>query len=107
MRIIGIKCWLVGPTGVYLKIEPACLHTAFSIDNIAVVEAVYSSPEHIRNDRSPVKPWPDCIDGYSTPSKGPGLGVDVDEERLNEAALNFKERQQPKLRAYDGSVRDW
>jgi galactonate dehydratase len=86
----------------------ACLHTAFSIDNLAVVEAAYANPEN----RSPegerlVKPWPDCVDGYSSPPKGPGLGVQVDEAMLDEAALKFRAACQPRLRAFDGSVRDW
>jgi len=86
----------------------ACLHTAFTIDNLAVVEAMYANPESVsKKAKSPVTPWPDCIKGYSYPPKGPGLGVEVDEAMLDQAEAGFKLKLQPKLRAYDGSVRDW
>ena len=86
----------------------ACLHTAFTIDNLAVVEAAYANPEHkSKVKESFVKPWPDCIDGYSSPPKGPGLGIEVDEDELDREEAKFKVSTQPKLRAFDGSVRDW
>jgi galactonate dehydratase len=86
----------------------ACLHTACTIDNLAVVEASYANPEY----RTPevemfVKPLPDCTEGYSSPPGGPGLGVQVNEQALDEGAARFKEKCQPRLRALDGSVRDW
>ena len=86
----------------------ACLHTSFTIDNLAVVEASYANPEN-KDTRLEelVKPWPDCVDGYSFPPKGPGLGVEVNEGMLDKAEANFKEQLQPRLRAFDGSVRDW
>ena len=86
----------------------ACLHTAFTIDNLAVVEAAYANPENKSSEiESLVRPWPDCVEGYSSPPKGPGLGVEVDEAMLDRAEARFKQRLQPKLRAFDGSVRDW
>jgi galactonate dehydratase len=86
----------------------ACLHAAFTIDNLAAVEAAYANPEN-RDPRleALVKPWPDCVEGYSSPPPGPGLGVAVDEEKLGEAEAAFREQVQPRLRAFDGSVRDW
>ena len=92
-----------GPLGM-----AACMHAAFTIDNIAVVEAGYANPQA----RGPgglrfAKPWPDCADGYSPPPKGPGLGVEIDEAALDEASSSFAAPCQPKLRAFDGSVRDW
>jgi galactonate dehydratase len=86
----------------------ACLHTAFTIDNLAVVEAVYANPENKNKQlESFARSWPDCIDGYSSPPKGPGLGIEIDEDMLDQAEADFEERFQPKLRAFDGSVRDW
>ena len=92
-----------GPLGM-----AACMHAAFTIDNVAVVEAGYGNPK----SRGPrglrfARPWPDCADGYSPPPKGPGLGVEVDEEALDGAAASFTALTQPRLRALDGSVRDW
>jgi galactonate dehydratase len=86
----------------------ACLHTAFTIDNLAVVEAAYSNPEH-RSKEAEVfaKSWPDCVDGYSSPPKGPGLGITLDEDMLNKAEARFQAKCQPRLRAFDGSIRDW
>jgi L-alanine-DL-glutamate epimerase-like enolase superfamily enzyme len=84
------------------------MHAAFTIDNVAVVEAVFGNPK----SRGPgglrfARPWPGCIDGYAPPPEGPGLGVTVDEGGLDEAGASFKTLTQPRLRAYDGSVRDW
>ncbi|MCL2059342.1 MAG: galactonate dehydratase [Oscillospiraceae bacterium] len=92
-----------GPLGM-----AACMHAAFTIDNIAVVEAIFANPR----SRGPgglrfARPWPDCVDGYAPPPAGPGLGVEVDEAALDEAVSQFTAPCQPKLRAYDGSVRDW
>ncbi len=92
-----------GPLGM-----AACLHAAFAIDNISVVEAAYANPDNVdRKAEAFAQSWPACAGGYSLPPKGPGLGVTVDEAALDEAQANFRPPVQPRLRAYDGSVRDW
>ena len=86
----------------------AIMHASFAIDNIAVVEAVYCNPENFNaRVEKLANGWPLCQDGYSPPPKGPGLGVTVDEAALDAAQASFKPPVQPRLRAYDGSVRDW
>ncbi|MDR3120129.1 MAG: galactonate dehydratase [Clostridiales bacterium] len=92
-----------GPLGM-----AACMHTAFTIDNIAVVEAIFSNPAN-RGPKSEqfAKSWPDCVEGYALPPRGPGLGIKVDEDALDAAQADFQAPCQPKLRAFDGSVRDW
>jgi len=45
--------------------------------------------------------------GYVTPSKLPGLGVDVDEERVVEASRNAQDWHNPLWRHADGSVAEW
>ena len=86
----------------------AIMHASFAIDNISVVEAAFCNPENY-NERIEklVKGWPAYKDGYSPPPVGPGLGITVDEEALDEAQAAFKPPMQPRLRAFDGSVRDW
>ncbi|MDR2932432.1 MAG: hypothetical protein LBV27_04925, partial [Oscillospiraceae bacterium] len=86
----------------------AIMHASFAIDNIAVVEAVYCNPDN-KNTRSEklAHSWPNYTDGYSMPPRGPGLGIDIDEGALDEATAAFKPPMQPRLRAFDGSVRDW
>ncbi|MCL2069041.1 MAG: galactonate dehydratase [Oscillospiraceae bacterium] len=91
-----------GPLGM-----AACMHAAFTVDNIAVVEAAYANPENRMPAEQFARHWPDCADGYSPAPKGPGLGVDVDENALDKAQMEFQAGCQPRLRALDGSVRDW
>ena len=86
----------------------ACLHTAFSIDNIPVVEAIYANPLNFRQEHYRYcQPWPEVKNGYVAPPPGPGLGMDVDEDALIAAQNAFKPRAQPMLRGRDGSVKDW
>ena len=87
----------------------ACMHAAFSIDNVSVVEASFANPFVRINPKGTMfaKPWPTVENGYALPPKGPGLGVEVNEEALEEATANFVAPMQPRLRALDGSVRDW
>jgi galactonate dehydratase len=86
----------------------AIMHASFAADNIAVVEAGYCNPQN-RSAASErlVNGWPKVADGYSPAPGGPGLGVVVNEDALDEAQANFKPPMQPRLRAFDGSVRDW
>ena len=86
----------------------ACLHTAFAMDNVAVVEAAYCNPDNRDTRREKAaKSWPTAVDGYSPPPVGAGLGIEVDEDVLDKGQEAFKSPMQPRLRAYDGSVRDW
>ena len=46
-------------------------------------------------------------DGYILPLPLPGLGVDIDEERVIEASLNAPDWRNPVWRHADGSVAEW
>jgi galactonate dehydratase len=46
-------------------------------------------------------------DGFITPLPGPGLGVDVDEERVVEASRLAKDWRTPIWRHADGSIAEW
>ena len=86
----------------------AIMHASFAIDNIAVVEAVYCNPDNFCEKRNRIaQSWPVYENGYSPPPKGPGLGIIIDEELLDASEADFKPPIQPRLRAFDGSVRDW
>ena len=87
-----------GPLG-----SAATLHAALTIPNLAMIEAPW-----VNGNRDPkvVKPFPEVVDGYALPLEGPGLGVQFDEEAA--AAVPFDDsRMQPRLKARDGSVRDY
>jgi galactonate dehydratase len=47
------------------------------------------------------------VDGYCNPLPKPGLGVEVDEERVIEAAKNAPDWRNPVWRHEDGSVAEW
>ena len=47
------------------------------------------------------------IDGYCNPLPKPGLGVEVDEERVIEASKNAPDWRNPVWRHEDGSVAEW
>lgn len=86
----------------------AILHAAAAIDNISVVEAAFCNPENYDYTREKAAMgWPSCKDGYSPVPEGSGLGIEISEEVLDAAQNDFTPPKQPRLRAYDGSVRDW
>jgi galactonate dehydratase len=86
-----------GPIG-----SAATLHAAFAIDNVALVEAPFAG---LRRGESIAGPWPVVEQGYALPPPGPGLGVELDESAIKEAAEPG--RRHAVLRADDGAVRDW
>jgi len=47
------------------------------------------------------------VDGYIAPLPKPGLGVEVDEERVIEASRNAPDWRNPLWRHKDGSVAEW
>ncbi len=49
----------------------------------------------------------DCVDGYIAALTGPGLGVEIDEERLRAAAADPPHWRNPVWRHADGSVAEW
>jgi galactonate dehydratase len=49
----------------------------------------------------------ECVDGYIAALPGPGLGVEIDEERLRAAAKNPPHWRNPVWRHADGSVAEW
>jgi galactonate dehydratase len=84
----------------------ATMHAAFAISNVAVVEAAFVNPENRMTDRF-VKSFPEFENGYALPPKGPGLGIEVNEEEIIAATENFKPPINMRLRGLDGSVMDW
>jgi L-alanine-DL-glutamate epimerase-like enolase superfamily enzyme len=51
-------------------------------------------------------PFPKVVDGYALPPESPGLGITVDEKAAAEIPFNDK-IMQPRLKGFDGSVRDF
>ncbi|MBC7989307.1 MAG: galactonate dehydratase [Luteimonas sp.] len=49
----------------------------------------------------------DCVDGYIAALPGPGLGVEIDEERLRAAAADPPHWRNPVWRHADGSIAEW
>jgi galactonate dehydratase len=49
----------------------------------------------------------ECVDGYIAALPGPGLGVEIDEERLRAAAADPPHWRNPVWRHADGSVAEW
>lgn len=88
-----------GPVGT-----AASMHVALSVANTVMLEAPWINREPPAPSKM-TRPFPDVEAGYALPSAAPGLGVELDEAMA--AAEPFRARRQPKLRALDGSVRDW
>ena len=54
------------------------------------------------------KPWTVDKDGYASIPHGPGLGVEIDEQKLAQVAADPKMKfQWPKIRLRDGSIADY
>lgn len=87
-----------GPLG-----SAATLHASMAIPNLTVMEAaLYAGREVVEGD---IRPWPTVLDGHALPPAGPGLGVTVDEGALPGPLP--PRGGHPRLRALDGSARDW
>lgn len=82
----------------------ASLHASLAIPNVTIMEGgqIFS-----RNPNTAVvKPFPTVVDGYALPLEGAGLGVSFDEAAA--ARIPFNDTtMQPRLKAKDGSVRDF
>ena len=87
-----------GPLGT-----AASMHASLAIANVVLLEAPWVNRDARRTDI--VGPFPDVVDGYALPLEGPGLGIEFDEAVA--ASKPFRTRLQPRLRAFDGSVRDF
>ncbi len=87
-----------GPLGT-----AATLHAALAIPNIEMIEAPW-----VNGEEAPgvVSPYPKVEGGYALPLEGPGLGVTFD-EKLAKSRPFRKPSLQPRLKALDGSVRDF
>lgn len=83
----------------------ATVHAALAIPNITMIEggAILS----INHPTELVAgPFPEVVDGYVLPPEAPGLGIMINEEAA--AAKPFNDKvMQPRLKGYDGSVRDF
>ena len=49
----------------------------------------------------------DVVDGFVAVPSGPGLGVEIDEERVREAARDARMWHSPVWRNDDGTVAEW
>ena len=87
-----------GPLGT-----AATLHAALAIANVEMIEAPWVNGEEVPGV---VAPYPKVEGGYALPLEGPGLGVRFD-EKLARARPFRKPGLQPRLKAPDGSVRDF
>jgi galactonate dehydratase len=87
-----------GPLG-----SAATLHAALNIPNVEMIEAPW-----VNSDQKPdvVSPFPKVENGYALPLEGPGLGVAFD-EKLARSRPFKPSALQPRLKALDGSVRDF
>jgi galactonate dehydratase len=87
-----------GPLGT-----AATLHAALAIPNVEMIEAPW-----VNGDPKPgvVMPYPSVEGGYALPLEAPGLGVTFD-EALAKSRPFRKPGLQPRLKALDGSVRDF
>jgi L-alanine-DL-glutamate epimerase-like enolase superfamily enzyme len=88
-----------GPLGT-----AASMHVALSVANVVMLEAPWINREPPAESKI-TRPFPAVDAGYALPLTRPGLGIELDESAA--ASEPFRARRQPKLRALDGSVRDW
>jgi len=87
-----------GPLGT-----AASMHASLALANVVLLEAPWVNGDAKRTNI--VGPFPQVVDGYALPLEGPGLGVEFDEAAAE--ATPFRPSLQPKLKALDGSVRDF
>ncbi|MBO7743529.1 galactonate dehydratase [Paenibacillus sp. MWE-103] len=89
-----------GPVGT-----AASMHVSLAFSNVALLElpASASDPKDLNTDVA--SPYPVVENGYALPLLGPGLGVEFSEAAA--LARPPKPGTTPKLKALDGSVRDW
>ncbi len=80
----------------------ASVHAALSIPNIALLEGGGLAGSR---QTDVVGPYPPVVDGYALPPTGPGLGIQFDEQLAE--SKPFVHGLQPRLKALDGSVRDF
>jgi len=84
----------------------ASVHLAAAVPNFAWLECRSTPVERLGFDDRALFPVQLELDGASYPvPEGPGLGVEVDEERLK--AAPFEYTAPPMLRRRDGSVTNW
>lgn len=86
-----------GPLG-----SAASVHAALSIPNVYLLEAGGMGGD---GHTTIVGPYPKVVDGYAYPPEGPGMGVWFDDALAESTPL--KSHLQPRLKALDGSVRDF
>lgn len=83
----------------------ATVHAALAIPNITMIEG--GAIHAVNHPTAAVAgPFPEVVDGYVLPPEVPGLGITVDEEAA--AAVPFNDKvMQPRLKGFDGAVRDF
>jgi galactonate dehydratase len=87
-----------GPLGT-----AATLHAALAIPNVEMIEAPWVNGD---GKWDVVGPYPAFEKGFALPLEGPGLGVQFDEKLARSRPFRTP-GMQPKLKALDGSVRDF
>lgn len=83
----------------------ATVHAALAIPNVTMMES--GQMQRIDHPSEAVAgPFPKMVDGYAIPPEEPGLGITVNEEAAAEIPFNDT-GMQPRLKGFDGSVRDF
>jgi galactonate dehydratase len=84
----------------------ASLHVAASIPLFLIHE---TAPQNLAwGEQFLRKPWTVDKDGYASIPQGPGLGVEVDEQKMAQVAADPKQKfVWPQVRLKDGSVADY
>ena len=130
MKIADVRVFLtreLGSSAVFVKIETdaamaetnyvqvvphnnagplgtaASVHASLALANVVLLEAPWANRDRTASEI--VSPFAKVEAGYALPLDGPGLGIEFDEAAAE--AMPFVARQNPKLNALDGSVRDW
>jgi galactonate dehydratase len=88
----------------------ACVQLAACAPNVAIQEMSLGIHYNVGadlytylKDKTPLTP----VDGYLPIPKGPGLGVEIDEDAVREAAKEGHRWRNPVWRQHDGSFAEW
>jgi galactonate dehydratase len=88
----------------------ACLQLAANAPNVAIQEMSLGIHYNVgadlytyMKDKGPLTP----VDGYLPIPSGPGLGIEIDEERVREAHKDAHRWRNPVWRQHDGSFAEW
>jgi mannonate dehydratase len=90
-----------GPSDVSPIVHAVNIHLDMALHNSGIQEYVFHSSEI----KKVIQGGPTYQDGYILINDDPGLGVDIDESKIEDYKFNIS--SMPTLRNLDGSVHDW